>query len=409
MIDCTLIKQTLSRDTCQQLPVVNSYNEWDLLQEVIVGRVEDAAVPKFEATVKVGAPPKYWEFFQRYGGRPFPSELVEAAAKQLNEFCRVLEAEGVTVRRPDIIDFSQTYKTPDFEASGMYAAMPRDILIVVGNEIIEAPMAWRSRFFEYRAYRSLMKDYLQRGAKWTTAPKPLMSDELYDFEFAAKSPAKQEALIEQGQYVTTEFEPCFDAADIVRFGHDLFVQRSHVTNMMGITWLRRHLENQYRVHVIKFKDLNPMHIDASLVPLRPGLALVNPKRPPYQTELFNKAGWDLIEAAPPTTPDYWKLPIASKWISMNLLSLDTERVVVERQEEPTQRLLKDLGFKVIPVDFRHVYTFGGSFHCVTCDVRRDSKLEDYGFSEPLDVKELNGHRDNSTDTEEAHANKLLHV
>lgn len=63
---------------------------------------------------------------------------------------------------------------------GMYAAMPRDIIMVVGDEIIEAPMAWRSRFFEYRAYRSLMKDYFQRGARWTTAPKPQMADDLYD-------------------------------------------------------------------------------------------------------------------------------------------------------------------------------------------------------------------------------------
>lgn len=63
---------------------------------------------------------------------------------------------------------------------GMYAAMPRDILMVVGNEIIEAPMAWRARFFEYRAYRPLIKEYFRKGAKWTTAPKPTMSDELYD-------------------------------------------------------------------------------------------------------------------------------------------------------------------------------------------------------------------------------------
>lgn len=63
---------------------------------------------------------------------------------------------------------------------GMYAAMPRDILMVVGNEIIEAPMAWRSRFFEYRAYRPLIKEYFRKGAKWTTPPKPTMSDELYD-------------------------------------------------------------------------------------------------------------------------------------------------------------------------------------------------------------------------------------
>lgn len=64
--------------------------------------------------------------------------------------------------------------------AGMYAAMPRDILIVVGNEIIEAPMAWRARFFEYRAYRPLIKEYFRKGAKWTTAPKPTMADELYD-------------------------------------------------------------------------------------------------------------------------------------------------------------------------------------------------------------------------------------
>lgn len=90
-----------------------------------------------------------------------------------------MQAEGVKVKRPDIIDFSQPYKTPDFEASGLYAAMPRDILIVIGNEIIEAPMAWRSRFFESRGYRSLMKYYLKQGVKLTTAPKPLMSNELF--------------------------------------------------------------------------------------------------------------------------------------------------------------------------------------------------------------------------------------
>ena len=65
--------------------------------------------------------------------------------------------------------------------TGTYAAMPRDILTVIGDEIIEAPMAWRSRFFEYRAYRRLIKDYFRRGAKWCTPPKPQMSDELYDF------------------------------------------------------------------------------------------------------------------------------------------------------------------------------------------------------------------------------------
>ena len=33
----------------------------------------------------------------------------------------------MTVRRPEIVDFSKSYKMPDFEVpTGMYAAMPRE-------------------------------------------------------------------------------------------------------------------------------------------------------------------------------------------------------------------------------------------------------------------------------------------
>jgi len=28
------------------------------------------------------------------------------------------------------------------------------------------------------------------------------------------------------------------------------------------------------------------------------------------------------------------------------------------------------GFDCVPVDLRHVFSFGGGFHCVTADVRR---------------------------------------
>ena len=52
--------------------------------------------------------------------------------------------------------------------------------MVIGNEIIEAPMGWRSRFFEYRSYRKLMLEYFKKGAIVTTAPKPLMTEELFD-------------------------------------------------------------------------------------------------------------------------------------------------------------------------------------------------------------------------------------
>ena len=225
-----------------------------------------------------------------------------------------------------------------------------------------------------------MKEYLQAGARWTTAPKPLMSDQLYDVDYPIEKIEDRHSLAAQNRFVTTEFEPCFDAADLVRCGRDLFIQRSQVTNDLGILWLRRHLEGRFDLHVLKFKDPNPMHIDATLMPIRPGLVIVNPDRPCDQIDIFKKAKWDVIESAPSALPDSWPLYLSSKWLCMNVLVLDPNRVVIESEEEPTRKLFTELGFEVIPVPFRHVYTFGGSFHCVTCDVRRRGKADRFGFA-----------------------------
>lgn len=95
--------------------------------------------------------------------------------------------------------------------------------------MIESPMAWRTRFFEYRSYRPLLKEYFSRGAQWVCAPKPLMSDQLYERDYPMADIPAREKLIEEGKYITTEFEPCFDAADFYRAGKDIIAQRSHVS------------------------------------------------------------------------------------------------------------------------------------------------------------------------------------
>lgn len=73
------------------------------------------------------------------------------------------------------------------------ARQPSRRLLKIGNEIIEAPMAWRSRFFEYRPFRSLIKHYFQQGGGWTAAPKPEMSDALYvsedEWQVTASAPS----------------------------------------------------------------------------------------------------------------------------------------------------------------------------------------------------------------------------
>ena len=130
--------------------------------------------------------------------------------------------------------------------------------MVIGDEIIEAPMAWRSRFFEYRAYRPLIKEYFKQGAKWTTAPKPQMSDQLYDIQYPVQNAKNRLELAAKGKFVTTEFEPCFDAADFLRAGKDIFVQRSQVFKY-SVDNLIRYIYNKVSLYVPPCLVMNTGH------------------------------------------------------------------------------------------------------------------------------------------------------
>jgi glycine amidinotransferase len=88
-------------------------------------------------------------------------------------------------------------------------------------------------------------------------------------------------------------------------------------------------------------------------------------------------GWDVLVAPPPELPSSWPMYVSSGWVSMNVLMLDESRVFVERQETALRALLERAGFECIPVDFRHVFSFGGGFHCVTLDMRRRGTLQCY--------------------------------
>ena len=70
-------------------------------------------------------PEEHWPFFKEFGGRPFPTDHVRKASEEMDELCRILEKEGVTVRRPAVIDSSVDYSTPDFHSTCGHAAMPR--------------------------------------------------------------------------------------------------------------------------------------------------------------------------------------------------------------------------------------------------------------------------------------------
>jgi glycine amidinotransferase len=373
--------------------IVNTWNEWDPLKRVIVGRADGACIH---------APEPGWMIDCPRGGfplgthGPFPQEMIDVANERLDAFCQILGDRGAVVDRAVPIDFHRVISTPDWETEDMHPCMPpRDVLLPVGNEILECTMSIRARWYEYLCYRPILEEYFRLDPEfaWTAAPKPRLSDESYDLDYFDKfvnvwtDEEKEKRLLER-KFHLTDKEPLFDAADGARCGKDIFWQGSAVSNRPGIDWLRRHFGPKgIRIHVVQFaNDYLPWHIDVNLVPLRPGLMMYNPEWYPITpelTELMKINDWELVPAADPVH-EYDLSPatagrdlVGPQWIAMNSFSIDPKTICVEATETKYQEQLDKLGFDVVPVEFSEVFPFGGGLHCATIDVYREGDCEDY--------------------------------
>ena len=360
--------------------VVNSWNDFDSLRHVIVGRADFTCIPPTEPATEAKIPE---DSDMRGLWGPRPLHTVEAANRQLDTLTQALEAKGIRVDRPTPIQWNQAVTTPDFMTGTMFGCMPpRDVLLTVGKEILSAPMSFRCRYWEYLAYHDLMQRYFDEDPefRWEQAPRPRLTPDAYQVgyfdEITLKERLRRTAALD---FVTTEHEPLFDAADVLRIGKDLFCQHGLTTNRRGMEWLKRHYPD-HRVHAVNFPgDPYPIHIDATFVPLRPGLVMNNPKRPlpAEQRKIFEANDWEIIDAAQPANDKPPPLCYSSVWLSMNVLVVNHQTVIVEASEVHQMDQLDKLQFEVIPMPFRDAYPFGGGLHCATADVFREGKCEDY--------------------------------
>ncbi|WP_225087634.1 amidinotransferase [Pectobacterium colocasium] len=348
---------------------VEVYTEWDPLEEIIVGDIDDIRVPEWDPGLDAVIPKKSKSFFKNNAGGRFPKELITLAKKEVNQLADILQSEGIRVRRPEEVNHHKTIITPHFSTGGgFYSAMPRDCLFAIGKKIIEVPMAWRSRYFETFAFREILNDYFSQGAEWLAAPKPMLKDSLWKIGHDCEQEERFDSII-------NESEPVFDAADFMKMGKDIIGQRSHVTNQKGVEWLRRALGDEYRIHIYEFDDASPMHIDTTILPLAPGRVLVNKAWVSKIPDIFKD--WEILTPPPSMLDDAHPLFMTSKWIHTNVLMLDDKTVVVEKDEELLKKAFNKWGFKTILCPFKHFQTFGGSFHCATLDVKRSGSLKSY--------------------------------
>lgn len=349
------------------MSIINSHNEWDPIEEIIVGIADDIYFPtddlSFELSAdKKAALPNHDFTFLKLGA--LSPQVIEETAEDLDILGRVLEGEGVMVRRPKPHASRNKIQTPYWESEPFYAYCPRDIFLTVGDTIIETPGMQRSRYYESFCYEEIYCDYVRRGAKWISAPKPKLRNE--DFNLCGT------------QYsILKETEPIFEAANVLRMGRDLLYLLSDGGNRLGAQWLQNVIGNDYRVHCCENLYAG-LHIDSTLTLLRPGLFLANPDRVTSDNLPEPLRKWQMLCVPPMVQNEQSDVGfMSSVWLGMNLLVVNPHLVIVDAQQTALIKMLEHHQFDVIPLTLRHGRKLGGGFHCVTLDVRRNGELEDY--------------------------------
>jgi N-dimethylarginine dimethylaminohydrolase len=82
-------------------------------------------------------------------------------------------------------------------------------------------------------------------------------------------------------------------------------------------------------------------------------------------------GWEKIWVKDVIAQDFYQYPYASKWVGMNVLSVDPSTVIIDAAQTQLIKDLERVGITAIPLTLRHSRTLGGSFHCVTLDLVRE--------------------------------------
>lgn len=374
---------------------VNSHNEWDPLKEIIVGRPEGQPFLQFPAGTMPSS--DLLEKATKLAKEAFPQWLVSEIGEDLEELCDALQEFGVKVRRPTTEHVNRLYVTPYVTATGDHCYNMRDLHLVVADMVIESPSQEPHRYFEAMGLYDIWYEFLKNGSlRWIAGPKPRLKGD-YMITYWADG---RDAYDDGQKYIKlAEDEILFEAANTVRMGRDLLYLVSRSGNRIGAKWLQSVLGSDYRVHTTD-QIYRSSHIDSTVLCLRPGLVMLNSDRInedncPKIFEKWQKVYFSDIEPIPEQTLRFHNDvrrrvgsqlaemgiksgldSVASKWIGMNVLSVDPKTVIVDKRQIGLIREFERLGITPVPISFRHAYYMGG-IHCSTLDVVRDSKLEDH--------------------------------
>jgi glycine amidinotransferase/scyllo-inosamine-4-phosphate amidinotransferase 1 len=320
-----------------------SKNEWDPLQDVIVGDATGARIPQLDISLRLINYADVTDENDIPQGL-YPQQVIDEANEDLELFRDVLRKENVNVLRPDASCEPQYYHY-----------CPRDGILVHDDLILATPQPLRARRTEYRALEDILNKY---GA--LQVAECSQADTMYN-------PA---CLGDPDVLALNETEPCFDAANILRDNDNLYYLVSNSGNKAGARYLQELCPTK-KVYTIE--DVYAyMHLDSTISLLREGLMLLNPSRIKSIDQLPKPLqSWDYIWCPDPGEvyhyPGYCN---SSKWINVNLLMINPNLAVIESNQHALRVELEKHHIESAMIQARHQRTLGGGFHCVTLDLER---------------------------------------
>lgn len=320
---------------------MSSCNEWSTLRKVIVGVADYAVVPSVDKSVRLINYANATDTAQIPVGA-YPQQVIDEANEDLEIFVDFLRGESVEVLRP-------TRTATDY-----YNFCPRDVVLVHNDLSLATPMPLQCR---KNAWQPLVDCFEN-----LEVIECLYQNELYN----------NHCLGDPDILALTESTPAFDAANIIRANDHVLYLVSNSANAAGAALLQKKIGIGTCVHLLQ-GVYSYMHIDSTVAFLREGLLLLNPERIKDVDVLpspFNT--WDVVWCPEPEDIGYYaSYNHASKWVAnMNLLSVNTNLVVLEQHQEPTRRILEKHGIECAMLPMRHQRTLSGGFHCVTLDLDR---------------------------------------
>ena len=304
--------------------IIHSFNEWSRLREIVVGEATGARWPTEDPVFALEHTRTAWKDSPVPSG-PVPQWIVDEANEDLAGLVAILEQARVKVHRPAPMDFARY--------GGMYNYCPRDRLLIAGRTIVDPAMMYPTRDAEMFALEKI----------WEIDPHRVMLTMPRD----------------QGMIC--------DAANICRLDDTWLFLESFSGNRAAAGWLAQQFPD-VTIEICNFYA--GVHIDSTICPLREGLVMLNASRvsPDTCPRVFD--GWDKIWVEDVVAQDFYQYPYASKWIAMNVLSIDPHTVIVDRAQTQLITVLERHGMTVVPHTLRHSRTLGGGFHCVTLDTWR---------------------------------------